>query len=61
MQRQTKFTYPQSILFTVATLATAYKSHSCVVKQNEEHSTETDYATLQVGEYFYKEMMKIKK
>jgi hypothetical protein len=31
------------------------------VKQNQEHSTETDYATLQVGEYFYKEMMKIKR
>jgi hypothetical protein len=42
-------------------LATAQKQHSCFVKQNQEHSTETDYAKLQVGEYFYKEMMKIKK
>jgi hypothetical protein len=33
-------------------------------KQNQEHSNdanETDYATLQVGEYFNKEMMKIKR
>jgi hypothetical protein len=63
-RRQTKFTYPQGILFTVravATLATAQKQHSCFVKQNQAHCTETDYATLQVGEYFYKEMMKIKR
>jgi hypothetical protein len=43
-------------------LGYSVKSHSCVVKQNQERSTETDYATLQVGVYFYiKEMMKIKR
>jgi hypothetical protein len=31
-----------------------------VVKQNPEHSTETDYATLQFGGSFYKEIMKVK-
>jgi hypothetical protein len=41
------------ILFTVATLTTTSKSYSCVVKQNQERSTETDRATLHVGEYIF--------
>ena len=42
------------ILFTVTTLTTTY---SCLVKQNQERSTQPDYATLHVGEYIFIEKL----